>query len=91
MATFVGFFVALCCFTVALAYFIAKLLNWHNFDMGIAPILIGMFFLGAVQLIFLGFIGEYIMAINQRSMKRPLVVEAERINFGLSENDSKCK
>lgn len=54
--------------------------------MGTAPILIGMFFLGAVQLIFLGLIGEYIISINRRTMHRPLVVEAERINF---ENEDK--
>ena len=46
-----------------------------------APVLIGMFFLGAVILIFLGLMGEYILSINQRVIKRPLVIEEERINF----------
>ena len=46
-----------------------------------APIVIGMFFLGAIQLVFLGFMGEYILSINQRIMHRPLVIEQERINF----------
>lgn len=86
MATFVGFFVALPSLLIALIYLILKLLNWYNFSMGTAPILIGMFFLGAVQLIFLGLIGEYIISINRRTMHRPLVVEAERINF---ENEDK--
>ena len=86
MATFVGFFVALLSLLIALIYLILKLLNWYNFSMGTAPILIGMFFLGAVQLIFLGLIGEYIISINRRTMHRPLVVEAERINF---ENEDK--
>lgn len=81
MATFVGFFVALLSLLIALVYLVLKLLNWYNFSMGTAPILIGMFFLGAVQLIFLGLIGEYVISINRRVMHRPLVVEAERINF----------
>lgn len=87
MATFVGFLVAFFCMVIALIYFIAKLINWNAFDMGIPVILIGMFFLGAVQLIFLGLIGEYILAINQRTMKRPLVIEKERLNFDRKEND----
>ena len=85
MATFVGFFVALLSLIIALVYLILKLLNWYDFNMGTAPILIGMFFLGAVQLIFLGLIGEYIISINRRTMHRPLVVESERINFDIGD------
>ena len=81
IATFLGAGIALICFLVALGYFVLKLINWQNFDAGQAPILIGMFFLGAVQLVFLGVIGEYLLSINQRIMNRPLVVEEERINF----------
>ena len=81
MCTFFGFGVAILSVLVAAIYFIMKLLNWNAFSFGIPVILVGMFFLGAVQLIFMGFIGEYILTINQRSMKRPLVVEHERINF----------
>ena len=51
------------------------------FQGGSAPIVIGVFFLGAIQLFFLGFLGEYILSINARIMKRPLVVEEKRINF----------
>ena len=80
-ATFLGAGVALVCFLVALIYLILKLCNWYNFDAGQAPILIGMFFLGSVQLLFLGVIGEYILSMNKRIMNRPLVVEQERINF----------
>lgn len=87
MATFVGFLVAMVSFVIAIVYLIIKLLNWNAFDMGIPVILVGMFFLGAIQLIFLGLIGEYILAINQRTMKRPLVVEHERINFDIGDND----
>lgn len=81
LASFIGYIVALFSFIIAAVYFILKLTHWDEFDFGIPVILIGMFFLGAVQLIFMGFIGEYIITINQRSMHRPLVVEHERINF----------
>ena len=54
-----------------------------------APVLIGMFFLGSVQLFFIGFIGEYILSINQRVMNRPLVIEEERINFEDNEKEKK--
>lgn len=81
LATFLGFGIAAVSFLVALVYLIMKLCNWDNFDAGQAPILIGMFFLGAVQLLFLGIIGEYILSMNRRIMNRPLVVEEERINF----------
>ncbi len=81
MATFLGVGVALISLLIALVYLILKLCNWNNFVAGTAPIVVGMFFLGAVQLIFLGIIGEYILSMNQRIMNRPLVVEEERINF----------
>lgn len=81
MATFIGVGVALVSLLIALIYLILKLCNWNSFVAGTAPIVIGMFFLGAVQLIFLGIIGEYILSMNQRIMNRPLVVEEERINF----------
>ena len=58
-----------------------KLIWWDRFPAGMAPMLIGMLFLGSVQLFFIGFLGEYIMSINQRVMKRPLVIEEERLNF----------
>lgn len=81
LSTFIGFGVAAVSFLIALIYLVYKLIYWQNFVVGTAPILIGMFFLGAVQLIFLGLIGEYILSINQRLMNRPLVIEEERINF----------
>lgn len=81
MCTFFGFGVAFFCLLIALIYLIKKLLMWNEFQFGIPVILVGMFFLGAVQLIFLGFLGEYVLMINQRSMRRPLVIEHERINF----------
>ena len=81
MSTFVGFGIAAVSFIIALIYLILKILFWNTFVAGTAPILIGMFFLGAIQLIFMGLMGEYILSINQRVMRRPLVIEEERINF----------
>ena len=81
IATFMGFGVAFVSVFVALVYFVLKLIYWDRFVAGTAPIVVGMFFLGAVVMIFLGIMGEYILAINQRLMNRPLVVESERINF----------
>jgi hypothetical protein len=62
-------------------YFTYKLLFWHEFTLGIAPIAIGMFFLGSLQLLFMGIIGEYIGNIHTQVHNRPLVVERERLNF----------
>ncbi len=81
LATFLGFAIAVVSIGIAAAYFILKIRYWDTFLMGTAPILIGMFFLGAVQLIFLGLLVEYILGINARIMNRPLVIEEERINF----------
>lgn len=85
LCTFAGMFVGVVSFIIALFYLLMKLFNWYSFDAGVAPLIIGMFFLGAIQLFFIGFIGEYIMSINKRVMNRPLVVEAERINFEIEE------
>ncbi len=81
LATMLGFLIAFVSFVIAVVYLVLKLIYWDRFTAGMAPILIGMFMIGAVQLIFIGFMGEYIMSINKRVMKRPLVVEEERINF----------
>ena len=81
LATFAGVFVGFVSMLVGLAYLVLKLMYSDQFPAGTAPMLIGMMFLGAVQLFFIGFIGEYILTINTRIMKRPLVVEEKRINF----------
>ncbi len=81
LSVFCGMLLAIMCLLVAAGYFIAKLLWWDTFSLGIAPLVIGIFFLGAVQLIFIGIIGEYIGAIWTQVKKRPLVIEEERINF----------
>ena len=66
---------------VAFGYFVYKLLFWNNFQVGIAPLVIGIFFFSAVQLFFIGILGEYIGAIHTQVLHRPLVIEKERINF----------
>jgi len=81
LATFIGGFIALLSFIIGVIYLILKLIYWDRFSAGTIPILIGMFFLHSIQLIFIGFLGEYILAINSRLMKRPLVVEEKRINM----------
>ena len=70
---------------VALVYLVLKMMYWDRFAAGMAPLLIGMCFLGSVQIFFIGLVGEYILAINSRVMKRPLVIEEERINFDQEE------
>ena len=81
LATIFGGVCAAVSMLIALVYLVMKLIWWDRFPAGMAPMLIGMLFLGSVQLFFIGFLGEYIMSINQRVMKRPLVIEAERLNF----------
>jgi glycosyltransferase involved in cell wall biosynthesis len=81
MSSFIGFIVSFFSIFIALIYFIYKLFFWSNFQVGIAPLVIGFFFFGGVQLFFLGIIGEYISAIFTQVKNRPLVVEKERINF----------
>lgn len=81
IATFIGFFMAGFSMVAAIIYLIMKLIFWNAFAAGMAPLLIGMFFIGAVQIFFIGILGEYILSINTRVMRRPLVVEERRINF----------
>lgn len=81
LATMTGFAVAIINLLTALGYFIYKLIFWKSFSLGIAPLVIGVFFFSAVQLFFIGIIGEYIGSIHTQVLKRPLVIEKERINF----------
>lgn len=81
LATIIGFIMSAISMIIALVYLVLKLCYWDNFPMGTAPILIGIFVFGSVQLFFIGLLGEYIMNINSRIMKRPLVIEEKRINF----------
>jgi len=81
MATIFGGISSVLSMLIAVVYLIYKLLYWDRFLAGTAPILIGIFFLGSIQIFLIGFVGEYILTMNTRLMKRPLVVEEERINF----------
>ncbi len=81
LATFVGFITSFVFAFVGLAYLVYKLIFWQRFDLGLAPLVIGLFFFAAVQLFFIGIIGEYIGAMYTKVQNRPLVVEKERINF----------
>lgn len=91
IATFVGITMAVVCAVIAIVMLIAKLIFWDKFPAGYAPILIAIFFVGGVQLALLGFLGEYVMAINARVMKRPLVVEECRLNFDEEEKQEEEK
>ena len=81
LATFFGIGVSFISILIGIVYLVLKLVFWDKFSAGYAPIMIGVFVLGGIQLFFIGLIGEYILNINTRVIKRPIVVEEKRINF----------
>lgn len=81
LATFFGIFVSVISILIGLVFLILKLIFWDSFSAGYVPIMIGVFVLGGIQIFFIGLIGEYILNINTRVIKRPLVVEEKRLNF----------
>jgi glycosyltransferase involved in cell wall biosynthesis len=81
IATMAGFAISILSLLVAVGYLVAKLVFWDQLQLGLAPLLIGIYFFGAVQLFFIGVLGEYIGSIHTQVHKRPLVVEKERINL----------
>ena len=81
IATIIGFIFSAISLVVALIYLILKLIYWDRFVAGTIPILLAVCVLGSVQLFFIGLLGEYVLSMNKRIMKRPLVIEEERINF----------
>lgn len=81
VATLLGFLCSAVSLIVALIYLILKLFHWEDFQAGYTPMILGIFVLGSLQLFFIGLLGEYILNINTRVIKRPLVVEEKRINF----------
>ncbi|MGN1416341.1 MAG: glycosyltransferase family 2 protein [Oscillospiraceae bacterium] len=87
IATILGFCIAFLSLLIALVYLVLKLMFWDSFNMGYAPVMIGVFALGGVQLIFIGILGEYILSINTRVMNRPLVIEEQRLNFDDDDQD----
>ncbi len=87
LATFCGFIASAISLCIALFYLVYKLTHWYTFQAGNAPMVIGIFLLGSVQLFFIGLLGEYILNINTRVIHRPLVVEEKRLNFEKEETD----
>lgn len=87
IATFIGALLGIVSVGLAVFVLVSKLLNWNAYPYGTASILIGVFFIGAVQLFFMGILGEYILSINTRTMHRPLVVVGEKINFDAVKDD----
>lgn len=81
VATMAGFLLSAVSLLIALGYLVAKVFFWSKFAMGTAPILIGFFFFMSVQLFFIGMIGEYVGSIHTQVLKRPHVIEKERLNF----------
>ena len=81
IATIIGFIVSFFSIAIGFVYLILKLIHWDSFSMGNAPMLIGIFVLGGIQIFFIGLLGEYVLNINSRIMKRPLVIEERRLNF----------
>lgn len=81
LATFLGMALSGLCIIIAIVTMILKIINWNYFSVGTAAIIVGIFFVGGIQMFFLGFLGEYIVNMNIRVMKHPLVIEKERINL----------
>jgi glycosyltransferase involved in cell wall biosynthesis len=81
VATIAGFALSAMSLLVALGYLVYKLLYWEQFTVGVAPLVIGVFFFASVQLFFIGVLWEYIGAIHTQVQRRPLVIEKERVNF----------
>jgi len=79
--TFIGLLASLLSFLISIVFLFRKLLNWNSFDVGIAPLIIGLFMIASIQIFLLGFIGEYVMNILYHNRNLPLVIEKKRINF----------
>jgi len=88
VATLAGFTLSILSLLISFGYLMAKLIYWDSFALGIAPILVGIFFFSSVQLFFTGLVGEYILSIHAQVLKRPLVIEKERVNFEVEHANS---
>ena len=86
--TIIGFLMSIICFIVAFVYLIYKLFNWNTFNAGIAPLVIGVFFVLGVQLFCIGMIGEYVAVLIRRVTKKPVVIEKEKLNFDMNEDEA---
>jgi len=85
IATFIGSVLGLASIIIAIYVFINKLINWNSYPIGIPTIIIGIFLIGAIQLFFIGILGEYILSINTRTLKRPIVIPEVKLNFDKEE------
>jgi hypothetical protein len=81
LMVFAGFIGAMVSFLIAMVYLIYKLLFWRSFTLGIAPVLIGIYFFNSIVLVFMGILGEYVGAIHTQVQKRPYAIELDRVNF----------
>ncbi len=86
LATMCGFATAALSLVAGMGYLVAKLVFWDHFVLGTAPVVVGLCFFASIQLFFTGIVGEYIASIHTQVLKRPHVIEAERVNFSRSEN-----
>jgi glycosyltransferase involved in cell wall biosynthesis len=86
LATIVGFLTAAISLLTGVFYLVYKLVYWESFDVGLAPLVVGLFFFGGIQLFFLGIVAEYVGAIYTQTLHRPLVIEKERINFATEDS-----
>lgn len=80
LASFLGFACSIVSLLIGFFYLVYKLFNWETFNAGMAPLIIGLFFFGSIQLFFLGIVGEYVGSILTQVRRRPLVIEKERVN-----------
>ncbi|MCM1118677.1 MAG: glycosyltransferase family 2 protein [bacterium] len=87
IATIMGFIIASISIGLAIVYLILKLIYWDRFVAGMTPLLLAVLILGSLQLFFIGFLGEYVLSINKRVMNRPLVIEEERLNFDMEQEE----
>lgn len=87
MATLMGAGLGIISAVYGMYVVIRKLLNWESYPAGLASIMVGVFLIGAIQLFFIGVLGEYVLSINARTMKKPRVIIDEKINFGAEEKD----
>jgi hypothetical protein len=78
---YIGIFFSIILFVISIIFLFLKLVFWNTFAFGLAPIIIGLFFIGAIQILFLGLIGEYVSIILTYNKNLPLVIEKERLNF----------
>lgn len=81
LMTMSGFLLASLSLSAAVYFFLVKVLFWDSFELGLAPLLVGVFFLGGIQILFIGLLGEYIGSVHTQVRNMPLVIEKERVNF----------